>query len=72
MTDYDFIIKSEYGLSVLSQLPSGSEGKSPAIVMIHGSSSDHRHENTKKLKINTFKEITTLANEVGFATIRYK
>lgn len=71
MTECDVTIKSENEISATLSLPSGSKEKYPAIIMIHGSGPVDRDENAKKLKINTFKEMTALALEEGFATIRY-
>ncbi|MGG1684615.1 alpha/beta hydrolase family protein [Pseudalkalibacillus sp. NRS-1564] len=71
MREIDVMVKGEFDLSATLTLPSNSEEKYPVIVMIHGSGPVDRDENAKSLKINAFKEFTTILTSEGYATLRY-
>ncbi|MGA9288193.1 MAG: alpha/beta hydrolase [Anaerobacillus sp.] len=71
MEEYDVFIESEYQIAATLSFPSNEEEKYPVVIMVHGSGPVDRDENAKRLKINAFKELSELATEVGYASLRY-
>lgn len=73
--EMEVVISSAYPLSAVLTLPSWPSERPdttfPVIVMVHGSGDLDRDENTKRLRINAFKELSGLAVRLGFATLRY-
>ncbi|WP_186578581.1 alpha/beta hydrolase family protein [Aquibacillus kalidii] len=67
----EVVIQGQYQLSGTLSLPDNQKEKHPLIVMVHGSGDLDRDENTKRLKINAFKEISDVVVKLGFATLRY-
>lgn len=70
-TEQEVIIAGTYNLAGTLAIPQNSEEKHPLILFVHGSGEVDRNENAKGLPINAFKELSDLAAEQGFATLRY-
>ncbi|HWO97735.1 MAG TPA: alpha/beta hydrolase [Bacillus sp. (in: firmicutes)] len=69
--EQEVTITGAYKLAGTLSLPEGNEERYPLILFIHGSGEVDRNENAKGMPINAFKELSDLAIEQGFATLRY-
>ena len=73
--EQEVTIPARYPLAATLTLPTSPEGtadaKLPVVVMVHGSGDLDRDENTKRLRINAFKELSDAIAPLGFATLRY-
>ncbi|MFC3040528.1 alpha/beta hydrolase family protein [Virgibacillus xinjiangensis] len=71
MREQQVIIEGNYDLAGTLTLPQEEQEVYPLMVMVHGSGDLDRDENTKHLRINTFKEISDFVVKKGIATLRY-
>jgi uncharacterized protein len=69
--ELEVIVQGQYTLGATLTIPDGSLQKYPLIVMVHGSGPTDRDSNAKGMPINVFKELSEIAAEEGFASIRY-
>lgn len=70
-TEQEVAIQSAFPLAGTLTLPTNSNNKHPVVIMLHGSGDLDRDENTKRLQINAFKELSASIVNQGFATLRY-
>ncbi|EIJ78472.1 hypothetical protein PB1_12979 [Bacillus methanolicus PB1] len=70
-TEQEVLIPSKFMLAGTLTIPQGDEETYPVVVMVHGSGKVDRNEDAKNLRINAFAELSSLAAEQGFATLRY-
>ncbi|WP_309121910.1 alpha/beta fold hydrolase [Paenibacillus sp.] len=66
-------LPAAFPLAATLALPAdaSSDSKVPVVVMVHGSGDLDRDENSKRLRINAFKELSDPIASLGFATLRY-
>lgn len=64
-------IEAEYALAGTLTLPDNGAEKHPVVIMVHGTGEVDRDENARRMPINVFKEMSDLAVDHGFATLRY-
>ncbi len=69
--EQEVTIAGTYNLAGTLTIPQSREEKYPLILFVHGSGEVDRNENAKGMPINAFKELSDLAAEQGFATLRY-
>lgn len=69
--EVEVMIPGEFPLAATLTIPDGSMEKYPLVVMVHGSGPTDRDSNAKGMPMNIFKELSEVAAEVGFASIRY-
>jgi pimeloyl-ACP methyl ester carboxylesterase len=73
--EFEVTIPARYPLAATLTLPmppiAAANVKLPVVVMVHGSGDLDRDENTKRLRINAFKELSDAIASLGFATLRY-
>ncbi|MGR3763180.1 alpha/beta hydrolase [Rossellomorea sp. NS-SX7] len=71
VVEKEVTIEAKYALGGTLTLPEGSSSKHPVIIMVHGSGPVDRDSNAKRMPMNIFKELSAVAAEEGFASLRY-
>ncbi|MCA1055694.1 alpha/beta hydrolase [Rossellomorea aquimaris] len=64
-------IDAKYALGGTLTFLEEQSSKHPVIIMVHGSGPVDRDSNAKRMPMNIFKELSALAVDEGFATLRY-